>query len=163
MPVKIALPINPFRGTRGVDSWGSGNFGASRDGGARQHAGLDFVAVPGDPVYSPIDGVVSHIGIAYQDSDMRSIHVSGVGQHHGMQVKLLYVQPDPGIGGRAVISGDRLGDAQDVAAYWAARKPDHAGEMRNHVHVEIALDGPTKVDPAHYLPADLTVQKDLDA
>ena len=161
--MKILPPVVPFRGTRGVDSWGSGNFGASRDGGARAHAGLDFVSVPGDAVHSPIDGIVTHIGIAYADSEMRSIHVTGTGEHADVMAKILYCWPDPGLGGRTVKAGDRLGDAQDVAGYWKAQQPDHPGEMRNHVHLEIAINGPTKVDPAHYLPAELTVHRDPTA
>ncbi len=55
----IRPPVNPWRGTRGTDSWGSGVFGASRDGGARQHLGLDFIAVVGDDVCAPITGTVA--------------------------------------------------------------------------------------------------------
>jgi len=154
----IHPPVQPFRGNRGVDSWGSGVFGASRDGGSRQHLGLDFTSVTGDAVVAPFPGKVSHVGVAYPGSILGSIHIQGSGEFAAWRAKLLYVRPDAGLMGRVVEAGDVIGDAQDVATYWATQEPHRAGAMTNHVHLEIIVTEPRNVDPAHYLPHDLTVR-----
>ena len=159
--LRIHVPVRPFRGYRGMDSWGSGNFGASR--GGRAHKGLDLITVVGDVILSPITGTVDHIGIAYAGASLGSIHIEGTGEHAGMRIKLLYVLPDPGVGGRRVKAGDRLGEAQDVASYWAAKEPGHTGAMTNHLHIETWLTEPQAVSPAQYLPEGLVVSPDLTA
>lgn len=160
MTPTIAPPVRPYRGTRGTDSWGSGVFGASRDGGGRAHSGLDCIAVPGDMVVAPFPGVIVRLGVAYAFSTLGSIHLHGHGDFEGWEAKLLYVEPDPGLGGRTVAMGDRLGEAQDVAAYWKAKQPDHVGEMKNHCHIEIRVTIPHLIDPLLYFPDNLVVSKD---
>ena len=51
------------------DSYGDGHFGASRDGGARDHEGIDLVVVPGEVVYSPMDAVVVNRSVYPYSSD----------------------------------------------------------------------------------------------
>jgi murein DD-endopeptidase MepM/ murein hydrolase activator NlpD len=53
------------RPMREHDAYGEGEFGASRDGGARRHEGVDYDATPGQAVVAPISGFVSKIGYAY--------------------------------------------------------------------------------------------------
>lgn len=149
----IVPPVSPWRGTRGTDSWGSGVFGASR--GGRQHAGLDFVAVVGDDVVAPFTGSVVHVGIAYPGSTLGSVHIQGDAEFNGWRAKLLYVRTDAGLLGRRVLAGDRIGDAQDVAAYWAEKEPGHVGTMVNHIHLEILVTEPRHIDPAICLPMNL--------
>ena len=151
----IHPPVQPFRGTRGTDSWGSGVFGASRDQGARPHLGLDFIAVVGDTIVAPFTGSVVHIGVAYPGSTLGSVHIQGDSEFAGWRAKLLYVRTDAGLYGRYVSGGDRIGDAQDVSAYWAAQQPDHPGAMRNHVHLELLVTEPRNIDPALNLPMNL--------
>ena len=88
----ILPPVRPWRGRRGTDHAGSGVFGASR--GGRLHAGLDLIAQVGDEVVSPIGGIVTHIGKAYPDANLGSIHIKGAGQHAWATIKLLYVAPE---------------------------------------------------------------------
>ena len=38
------------------DEAGSGDFGASRDGGTREHAGLDILSVPSQDIVAPFSG-----------------------------------------------------------------------------------------------------------
>src|SRR4051794_1024497 len=46
---------NPTGGEiRGHDAYGNGEFGASRDGGSRDHEGVDFIAAANQPVDAPI-------------------------------------------------------------------------------------------------------------
>src|SRR4029079_5685517 len=44
------------------DGYGDGRFGASRDGGGREHEGVDYVADAGQEVRAPISGYVTRIG-----------------------------------------------------------------------------------------------------
>lgn len=155
MSIRIACPVDPYRGIRDMDPWGSGVFGASRDGGARQHSGLDFLALPGDDVCAPITGTVVSIGKAYPDGDLYSIHIHGDGDYRNWRIKMLYAAPAPGLYGKYVSAGDSIGTAQNVAEYWKAKSPSHTGEMKNHVHVEVWITEPRAVDPARLLPEGL--------
>lgn len=159
MTPTIAPPVRPYRGTRGTDSWGSGVFGASRDGGGRAHAGLDCIAIPGDLVVAPFPGVIVRLGVAYPLSTLGSIHLRGHGDFEGWEAKLLYVASDPGLGGRMVAMGDRLGEAQDVAAYWRSQQPGHVGDMKNHVHLEVRVTDARLIDPFQHFPDNLVVQR----
>lgn len=157
----IYPPVRPYRGVRNHDSWGAGNFGASRDGGSRKHDGLDFLTVPGDEIVAVIPGRVVRTGWAYPDGKMNSIHLHGTGEFDGWQVQYLYVNPDAALVGPPFQPGDRIGIAQDVAGYWTAKSPGHAEPMKNHCHLRITIVESRLVDPAHYLPSGLTVPKDL--
>lgn len=148
----IYPPVRPWRGTRNTDSWGSGVYGASRDGGNRAHMGTDFISVPGDEVVAPFPGFIRRLGLAYAGSSMGSLHIEGDGIFEGWWGKLLYVGANKALLGRHVEAGDVIGTAQDVAAYWAAQKPEHVGLMTNHVHLEIIVTSPRNVDPTLYLP-----------
>ena len=161
MPLILTPPVRPWRGFRGMDSWGSGNFGASRDGGSRRHDGLDCITVPGDAIVSPVRGTVVHIGIAYPGSTLGSVHIEGDVEWTGWRLEILYLLPDPGLGGRYVMAADRLGDAQDVTGYWRAKDPTHPGEMRNHIHMRIRVTEPRLIDPAHHMPDNLVVSGGL--
>jgi len=58
---------NPTHGAvRGDDAFGSGHFGARRDGGKRKHEGVDYVVAPGAAVRAPIGGRVVKLGYAYR-------------------------------------------------------------------------------------------------
>lgn len=163
MTPTIAPPVRPYRGIRQMDSWGSGVFGASRDGGGRQHAGLDCIAVPGDEVVAPFPGLVTRVGVAYPLSTLGSIHLKGSGAFEGWEAKMLYCAPDPGLVSRVVAMGDRLGEAQDVAAYWRSQQPGHVGEMTNHLHLEILVTQPRLIDPFQHFPDNLVVQRPVTA
>ncbi|MCH1932422.1 M23 family metallopeptidase, partial [Shewanella sp. A25] len=54
---------------RTEDTYGSGAFGASRDGGVRRHEGVDFRAAAGQSVVAPLSGYVTRIGYAYAGDD----------------------------------------------------------------------------------------------
>ena len=111
-----------------MDSYGSGNFMASRDGGSRSHLGRDYIAMPTDETLFPIHGVIERRGLAYSDSALGSIHIRGVGEHRGLLVKLLYSTCDHAVGyeGKA---GERLGSPQDVTTRYPG--------ITNHIHLEV--------------------------
>jgi murein DD-endopeptidase MepM/ murein hydrolase activator NlpD len=50
---------------RGTDAWGDGSFKASRNGGKREHKGIDYESVAGDAIFSPVDGTVTKLGYPY--------------------------------------------------------------------------------------------------
>lgn len=120
---KLAMKI------RGTDRYGSGAFGASRDGGARKHLGVDYVAQPGDTWYSPIYGKVTHVGRAYADADYGSVRIA----RGGVEYRILYIKPSVA-GGEVVLDGEEIGTVQDIAARYIGITP--------HVHVEkwVAVD-----------------------
>lgn len=113
---------------RGDDPTGHGYYGAKR--GARKHKGLDLVAAPGDPVRSPIHGVVSKLGYPYANNlEFRYVEITG----EVYRVRLMYVSPEVELGAR-VFEGDLVGSAQDIAGHWNPA-------MKNHVHVEVYKHG----------------------
>lgn len=137
--MKIGYPSRPWRGTRGVDKYGSGTFLASRDSGARSHLGRDYIALAGDEALSPIHGIIEKIGIAYKDSPLGSIHIRGVGEHQGVQVKLLYARCDEPIGTECQV-GRVIGEVQSLERRYPG--------ITNHVHLEVMV----ATDPDSLMP-----------
>lgn len=138
----LARPVGVA--VRGVDAYGSGAFGASRDGGRRAHRGVDFVAAAGDAVRAPIAGVVTQIGPAYA-GESRLLYVEIVNPLTGYTARVFYVSPRvrPGV---TVDAGAVIGQAQDLAARYPAG-------MTNHVHVEFTGRRGARLDPLAVLPA----------
>jgi len=147
--------VRPYRGLRGMDSFGSGVFGASRDGGSRRHLGRDFIASLDDEVVAPFRGTVVQIGRAYADAELGSIHLQGDGEYAGWRAKILYARADTGLYSRSLLPGDIIGYAQDVASYHKAKQPMIAGDMVNHVHFELWITEPRAVDPMEFMPDNL--------
>lgn len=110
-----------------TDRAGLGTFGAPR--GHRTHQGTDLVVQPGAPVYSPISGIYVRTGQPYASGGPYRLAVlSG----EGLQVKVMYLQPLPGmVPGVPVKRGQLIGYAQDVSA----RYPGQG--MTPHIHVEV--------------------------
>lgn len=128
------VPLTP----RKCDSFGCGNYGASRDGGKRRHKGQDFLCSAGQTVYAPIDGTVT-TGAAYADG--RSPELRLVRITDGPTVVLLmYVRPTVQAG-HTVQAGDPIGTAQSLQGRYPG--------IPDHVHVEVRLSG-VSVDPLPY-------------
>lgn len=129
-----AILVNPTgRPVRGADDYGSGLFGARRDGGARVQAGVDFVADPGQTVVAPISGRVKRLGFAYA-SDLRYRYVEIENQAKTLLVRVLYVGPSVQVGDQ-VDQRQVIGTAQDLS-------PRYRG-ITNHVHLQVADAGRT--------------------
>lgn len=137
-----------------VDKAGDGNFGARRtrpDGSRYQHEGIDLEAAPGTPVVSPVDGKVQSIKGTYKDGrygdQYKTIWIKG---SDGNQYAVGYVSPSDGDGrpltkeGASVKAGEPIGTVQDRA------RSDASGQMKNHVHVEVRVDG-RPIDPNPYV------------
>lgn len=133
----IIPPLRPYIGTRQIDDFGAGGFGAPRirDGKARTHKGLDFLGEPDHEAVAPFDSRAwpPH-GFAYADpkAGLRSIHLLGVGPWDGLRAVLLYVEPSI-ITDAHVVQGVRIGRLQDVSGYHS-RPGKH---MDNHLHFEL--------------------------
>ena len=123
------------------DPAGLGHFGAPR--GNRTHQGLDLVAVPGTPVYSPVTGKFVRAGRPYaNDNRYQLVVIHG----QGKEFKLMYVEPLPTLKpGDTVRYGKQVGTAQDIAAKYGQG-------MLNHIHVEVrTIVGADLLDPAPLL------------
>ena len=135
---------NPTHGAvRGPDTFGSGEFGASRDGGKREHEGVDYVVAPGAPVHSPIAGEVARLGYAYRgEGGYRIVEI--VNSETKIKARVLYVAPSVKVGD-VVVAGQEIGVAQDLNARYPG--------ITNHVHVELRGALQQLIDAAEELPA----------
>ena len=121
--------ITASGGVRRLDAWGQGHFGAGR--GNRRHDGVDFVALPGEEILSPIDGNLIRIARPYKDDPRyEGVVIRGTGAWIGVEVKLFYVQGEKS---GPVKAGDRIGTAQNLG-------PRYSG-ITNHVHMEVRQGG----------------------
>lgn len=139
--------------TRGHDTYGEGEFGASRDGGSRRHEGVDFKADAGQPVEAPISGYVTKIGYAYPgDQTLKFVEITNPALHYAARV--FYVNPGVQVGDTVAL-GHPIGTAHSLQ-----RK--YPGGMTNHVHLEI-LDGPEhRIDAARMITAQLEIVRAAD-
>jgi murein DD-endopeptidase MepM/ murein hydrolase activator NlpD len=128
---------------RQTDAYGEGAFHASRDGGARQHEGVDYVATPGQTVSAPISGYVTKIGYAYPDDQtLRFVEIDNPALH--LTARVFYVDPQVAVGD-AVAIGHPIGQAHSLQHRYPLGITDH-------VHLEIAERG-RKVDAATLITA----------
>lgn len=142
--------VNPTgAAARDVDAYGSGAFGASRDGGARSHAGVDYIAAAGQPVRAPISGFVTKIGFPYAgDTGLRYIEIDNPALK--IVARVFYVQPDVTVG-QVIRLGAIIGQAQTLQA----RYP---GGITDHVHLELADANGRKLDASKLITARLVAQ-----
>lgn len=124
--------MNPTgKAPRATDAYGHGWFGASRDGGTREHEGVDFVAEAGQDVVAPISGYVTKIGYAYAgDLDLKYVEITNPALNH--LARVFYVNPAVEVGD-AVRLGATIGTAHSL-------QNAYPGGMTDHVHLE--LQGP---------------------
>jgi len=131
------------KSVRDCDDYGCGDFGASRDGGARRHEGVDYDASAGQAVAAPMSGFVSKIGEAYAD-DGRYQFVEITNPALRYTVRVFYVAPSVAEG-QAVRLGQPIGAARSLA-------PRYPG-ITNHVHLEISRAGGRRIDSTRLITA----------
>lgn len=123
---------------RGEDAYGEGRFHASRDGGEREHEGVDYVATAGQSVAAPISGYVTKIGLAYPDDQtLKFVEIENPALH--LTARAFYVDPDVAVGDTVAV-GQPIGHAHSLQNRYPLGITDH-------VHLEIAEKG-RKVDAA---------------
>lgn len=111
---------------RTQDAWGSGEWGASRDGGKRQHRGVDYCFWPGTLYLSPMSGTVTKLGYAYPGDLTRWQYVE-VSQGP-YRARFFYLTPSVAVS-QAVRKGDPLGAVEDLRERYPKISP--------HVHISL--------------------------
>ncbi|MDP1872962.1 M23 family metallopeptidase [Phenylobacterium sp.] len=122
--------VNPTgQAPRTHDAYGSGAYGASRDGGVRAHEGVDYAATAGQVVVAPISGYVTKIGHAYSsDTSLQFVEITNPAL--GYEARVFYIKP--GVReGQAVRLGAPIGTARGL-------QDKYPGGMTDHVHLELA-------------------------
>lgn len=116
---------------RQADAYGEGRFHAARDGGTRDHEGVDYVATAGQAVVAPISGYVSKIGYAYPDDQtLKFVEIDNPALK--ITARVFYVDPSVEVG-EAVAIGRPIGEALSLQRRYRG--------ITNHVHLEIAEAG----------------------
>ncbi|KQY31075.1 peptidase M23 [Caulobacter sp. Root487D2Y] len=140
---------NPTGGApRGHDEFGDGQFGARRDGGAREHEGVDYVAQAGQDVQAPISGYVTKIGYAYAgSSDLKFVEISNPAL--GYVARAFYVTPGVEVG-QTVRLGETIGRVESLQRHYPG--------ITNHVHLEVMEPGGERVNAAALIVKKLVVQ-----
>ncbi|WGM37499.1 M23 family metallopeptidase [Caulobacter sp. NIBR1757] len=124
--------VNPTgQAPRLHDAFGFGEFGASRDGGSRQHEGVDYTARADQAVAAPISGFVTKIGYAYGgDTSLKFIEITNPAL--GYVARAFYVDPD-------VVVGDAVRLGQSIGT--VASLQSHYPGITDHVHLEVMKAG----------------------
>ena len=134
---------------RQTDAYGEGCFHAARDGGARQHEGVDYISTAGQAVEAPISGYVTKIGFAYADnSRLRYVEIENPALH--LTARLFYVDPDVAVGDTVAV-GHPIGEAESLQRRYRG--------ITNHVHLEIANGKGRKLDAATLIVARMETDR----
>lgn len=130
--------------TRKTDAYGCGEFGASRDGGARRHEGVDFLADAEQPLVAPISGYVSKIGFAYPgDNVLKFVEITNPALRYTARV--FYIDPQVELG-QAVHVGQSIGVHHTL-------EQKYPGGMTDHVHLEIIDNRGARIDATRLITA----------
>jgi murein DD-endopeptidase MepM/ murein hydrolase activator NlpD len=136
------------------DAYGSGEFGARRDGGSRRHEGVDFIAEAGQTVVAPISGYVTKIGYAYAgDGDLKFVEISNPALK--LEARAFYIAPDVQVG-QTVRVGQPIGEV-----YSLQRK--YPGGMTDHVHLELIDKRGRRIDATNVITASYQAKADFSA
>ena len=122
---------------RQADAYGEGRFHAARDGGEREHEGVDYVSTAGQTVEAPISGYVARIGYAYaDDSQLRYVEIDNPALH--LTARVFYVDPRVAVGDTVAV-GHPIGEAHTL-------QHRYPRGITDHVHLEIADGRGRKLD-----------------
>jgi biotin carboxyl carrier protein len=126
---------------RGHDGFGDGWFGARRDGGSRDHEGVDYIASAGQAVQAPMSGYVTKIGYAYAgDTSLKFVEITNPAL--GYAARAFYVSPGVEVGA-SVRLGDTIGKVESLQGHYPG--------ITNHVHLEILAPGGDRVNAARLI------------
>lgn len=125
-------------GIRHSDRWGRGDYGASRDHGARIHKGVDFICVPGQNVMAPCAGDVIRIKRPYA-SPVKGVLFSGLlVRASDYEYTLFYFEPLGEVIKTRIEEGQIIGLAQDISIKYPGMIP-HIHMQFDSVNPEIFL------------------------
>lgn len=136
--------VNPTGAApRDHDHFGSGAFGARRDGGSRSHEGVDYAAVADQAVRAPISGYVTKIGHAYGgDDSLKFVEITNPAI--GYVARTFYVDPMVKVG-EVVRLGARIGSAESLQSHYPG--------ITDHVHLEIMDPAQQRIDAGRVITA----------
>lgn len=145
-------PITLFNGKqtrRGCDTGGCGHYGAPRTRSYEvgKHEGQDILCTPGATVYAPFAGTITRLSVPYKDDRFSGVVLQ---INPALIMKIMYMQPTPGIVGKTVAPGDVLGTCQNISQKYGASVPAH-------LHIEVhekQLGVWVKVNPEPYIFKD---------
>jgi hypothetical protein len=138
-------PVDPNRGLRGIDDFGSGAFGADREtsihsagtapaGTQYGHMGLDLAADPDSFLIAPCDGLLTTFGWAYKNEagGLRTVHLLAdrASVWNGYRFVIMYADATERLKLPEVKAGDVIGVVQNVSAFHSVPPQ----EMKNHIH-----------------------------
>ena len=128
---------------RGVDRWGAGHYGASRDSGKRKHLGIDIINHVNEAVCAYEAGTVTKIGYPYnQDGSKKAFYrYIEITCTDNTRQRYFYIEPLVQIE-QVVSKGDILGSAQDLGIVYPG--------IVQHVHFSIIENG-KRIDPTGWL------------
>lgn len=127
--------IPPFRG---IDEHGSGAYKASR--GNHTHNGVDFAVAPSSQILSPVEGIVTKLGYAYED-DLSFRYVQITDQFKN-DWRLFYVSPLVSVGD-LVANEMIVGRSQTLLKRYPGITP--------HMHLEIKNEFGVYMNPMELL------------
>uniref|UniRef100_A0A8C4SJZ6 M23ase beta-sheet core domain-containing protein n=1 Tax=Erpetoichthys calabaricus TaxID=27687 RepID=A0A8C4SJZ6_ERPCA len=119
---------------RTCDSWGCGQYGASR-GNGRKHGGVDIKCGDGSTVYAPFDATLTGQARPYGNGNAIDNGVGLSGQ--GLCVKLFYLKPYKYTG--SVKKGQAIGTLLPMQKVYPG--------ITSHIHVQMC----DRSDPTKYL------------
>jgi len=148
MQFRTVSPVGPQPNSTIIvrsDEWGQGHFGAPR--GSKKHDGADLVIIPGQPIFSMIDGTVEKYEQCYlHDNRWKGIQIANA----QLRVELWYMDPLPDLVNRFVQAGQLVGYAQDISIkYPPTEKIPH--DMTPHLHVRVTLRAFTTIANGRYV------------
>ena len=119
-----------------IDDGGSGIFGASRDGGNRAHAGVDYLTTDNMNLFAPIPGIIQ-FSRATKNSRLPGYKVIGSGEYKGVTAYVFYAD-------LTIEPGSRVKKGQRVAksvALQRSRGGDYPENVTNHIHFKLVKGG----------------------
>jgi hypothetical protein len=138
-----------------MDSAGDGHFGTLRSIG-HTHAGIDFEAVPRQPVVFPITyGRIVRIAYPYNDKHYRGVLITGYDNKIGIDVlvKMFYLVPFKV--SSILVEGTVIGFAQDISERYTS-------DMTPHIHLETRSEASGHLfDPERYIETFKEKEKEL--
>jgi len=137
------------------DGWGQGHFGAPR--GSKKHDGTDLVVIPGQPIYSMIDGTVEKYERPYlHDPRWSGIQIANA----QLRVEIWYMDPVYAPIDKFVQAGELIGVAQDISIkYPPTEKIPHV--MMPHIHLRVTLRAFTTIADGRYVSFEQFIDPSL--
>lgn len=134
----IVLPSQIIR----VDSSGNGNYKASRNGGTREHEGIDILVQKGQTLYAPFDAKLTRVYNVYS-GDTKTKGLELISNANNFKIKIMYCVAYPELIGKQVKAGEAIGYAQAISE-------KYGGSMKNHLHVEL-YQNEILIDPTTHI------------